>query len=396
MRGKIKNPSSLSRKKSIYYPYMDPELNRHFSSGFNSSDHNLYLKVLSLVSTFIIIPPSHIIRVKNIYSVFKDLQGLLEREEGITSSISKSHGDRDFKDYYQRKREHYSGLGKDIDSMRYRDATELFGKLPIFFQRDTNKQKSGFEEGISSFFNSDRYEKISSPQSDRAAKVILNSQKPLTRSEILKILNQTTKDTDSKVHGAILEYVMAEYFKQGGRLNYSALPPVINYICKSGKNIPEVDINQLKIYDPELLLGVFARIGIPRTLISRLMDKDLIEVRNTKVFNYFLNQLESIIQEANSLTRDELKEEIAANFVAQRRQLEKFDTLSTIFLKTLELVLDHFIGPASQLLKLTKLLKDPSQYLERYILNRVWAAKQPLAVFERELKRIVDKKPREE
>lgn len=399
---KFVNAQALEEKVSLYYPYMAPEFMR--SHPLRVEDNILYLKTLCLICDVVVVPPSHILHFQNVASIFNPLYELLEaggeNQYGITSSISTK--DRGFKDFVKRKKSYYSGIGKDLGQEHYEEAKEVLNKFSAGIYRNVERQKKGFRQGLLSFFSSPIYDpEIASQKSEDVAKAIASQPELKSRSALINYLN-TTSDLKPDFYQTFLDCIRIEYLRQGGSGNCSILPPIGDCLTQSKMKeyLLNSELEQLHIYDPELILGVLARLGIPRKIIYRLPAQEIIELRSTNAFKHFVSSYRRLVKTANQVESKNLKDQILSHFQKQREQLDKdlkrYESTVNFFLYGLGTCLSISGYPYFGLLGLIPPFRrclgheTLPKVLKRRILDRIYAAQKPMATYEKLLQYTVE------
>ncbi|MBS3792174.1 hypothetical protein KGY77_05970 [Candidatus Bipolaricaulota bacterium] len=399
---KFAEAQALEEKVSLYYPYMAPEFMR--SHPLSVKDHILYLKTLCLICDVIVVPPSHILHFQNVASIFNPLYELLEagsgNQSGIISSISTK--DRGYKDFLKRKRSYYSGIDKDLEQEHYNGAKKVLSKFSTGIYRNVERQKRGFHQGLLSFFSSPIYDSdLASQKSNDVAKAIASQPRLKSRSALINFLN-TTSDLKLDFYQTFLDCVRIEYLKQGGSGNCSILPPIGDCLTQSKMKeyLSKSELEQLQIYDPELILGVLAHLDIPRKIIYRLPAREIIELRSTNTFKHFVSSYRRLVKTANQVGKENLKDQILSHFQRQREQLEKdlkhHEDIVNFFLFGLGTCLSISGYPIFALLNLIPPFrrslghKTLPKVLKRYILDRIYAAQEPMATYEKLLQYTVE------
>ncbi len=277
----------------IYYAGLDneslPFLEGEKQVEITVNDQILFLKALSLVADYIVIPPSFFFYWSSIHRDSKILETVLNlfQADIVLSPIYTSMNMGI--DFLEHKMWHGSTQDRGIITDHKKLLSPFFRKLPVF-HRNVHIQSGGFKQFLSSEFSN-----IQSPPPvrKRVNRLILdpkNKEVQISRAQIYRELGYSLNYEGLKKHQYRKYYYATNrsYYKQGG-ITYEAVISIVGAERYSvlGKELFSEKHGILIAYDPMVILGIFESMGISKALINRLSIEDLIEIRKSSIFAVF-------------------------------------------------------------------------------------------------------------
>lgn len=277
----------------IYYAGLDNE-GLPFSEGekqieFTANDQVLFLKALSLVADYIVIPPSFFFYWSSIHRNSKILETLLHLfQAGIVLSPIYSSMNMGT-DFLEHKMWYGSVQDRNLITYNKKLLGPFFRNLPVF-HRDVLIQSGGFKHFLASEFSN-----LESPPPvrKRINGLILDSKSKevqVSRTQIFRGLNYSLNYEGLKRHQYRKYYYATNrsYYKQGG-ITYEAAISMVGAERYSvlGKELFSEKQGILIAYDPLVILGIFESMGISKSMINRLSVEGLLDIRGSKIFPVF-------------------------------------------------------------------------------------------------------------
>ena len=311
----------LKNKIVLYYAGLDKK-----SMPFGKSERKIlrrkllnftYLKILLLVSDYVVVPPSFYIDTYNIITAnlnkitkyitpFYDSGLLLSPiHEGFVTA----------KDFLEFKRE-----GIYLPKMAYRKLQNFFQNIPVL-HRNVKCQSASFRNCvIISISNSEyihdfiKYKILSKI---RALEGYLGSQ--LSRRAILQYLYELLKNGEiSYMQYKNLYYIINKcYYIQGGKTYFAniSLPSAYKYYT-FGSDLFIDDYGGIIIgYDPLLVLSILRFFGIDIDDVDNMTVEDILMIRKSSdykkfvsTYHEFVNIIQSMISGYNKISENQLRE----------------------------------------------------------------------------------------
>ncbi len=289
----------LDEKILLYYPFFEIERENLFP--FNI-DHEMYLKVFSLLSTSIIIPPSHLIQsftpINILDSSFKEFfnNGIFR-----TSYRKEQNSIRDF---LEKKEEEDFKSGKYWNINNKKIAKRVinllkYSKNPV--RRNVQKQSLTFfkfiEKGLfsDSKLIKDWYDNYTKEYifilKNEINKIKYNKGYAISKIDIENALNVIKKQIPTRLLKEVSKYIDHAYFFAGGLGNKSIIgySPYFQHTYlveflkdrKHGTNL---------FYDPNFFCLVLTALDIISSPIDikKMSFEEIKYLRNLKIFNDFI------------------------------------------------------------------------------------------------------------
>jgi len=317
----------------IYYAGLDHEA-LPFSEGekqikFSSNDQIQFIKALSLVADYIIIPPSFFFYWSSIHKNRKILRSLLDLFQAnivLAPIYTSMNMGTDFLEYKMRQG---SFQDKDIISSHKQLLISFFHDIPVL-HRNVHIQSGGFKELLK-----DEFSNIQSPPSvkKRIHPLIFNTKNKevqVSRSQIHNELDNSIQYDGLNKYQYRKYYYAANrsYYKQGA-ITYDAIISLVGAERYSvlGKDIFSDKRGILIAYDPLVIVGILESIGITRQMINLLSINDLIDIRRSNIFPVFrdayysfaltLQELSLSVNKISKTTIFNIKTDIAKQFISR-------------------------------------------------------------------------------
>jgi hypothetical protein len=332
----------------LYYPYFELEKLGHVTN----IDHKLYIKVFSLISDKILLPPCHLLDagVENLFMLENNFSAYVESEI-ITSSYRK--GQSSLSDFIESKR-----IDKDKWTKNREFASgqvnSFFSRTSNLIVRDTQNQSRLFGSLLNKgFFGSNSNqgicENLSSNEVLYLHKGLENIQEQrgyqISKSDIDKLF--TVAKTQNKIEAENIEklqnFANITYFHCGGKGNNSFIG-YSQYFdsSKTYKDILTDGENGTNLtYDPLFFVNFLIATGAIKSQddISNLTFKEILSIRSTSEFSDFL--------------------EIYRDFARTCSKLEKWDGVETALIKEYgRQNIIHLFKKSGFLKKIIIILKD--------------------------------------
>lgn len=297
----------LNDKIVVYYAGLDDE-SLPFNEGKKlicetANEQISYLKALSLIVDYIVIPPSFYFYWSNFTTSPESFSTLLKLYEA-NIIISPIHSGMNCTSEFL----HYKLSSNDIkDKKLIKNNWSLiepfFKKIPVL-HRNVNRQSKGFKTILSEDFENQIFRV---EVADRIFDLLIDRQQfniAISRNLLeTKFEELYRKDIININEFRKLYYTTNKsYYKQGAR-TYSSNISIIGAERYSilGKDI-FIDKNSILLaYDPLILIGILENFGINKNIISNLSVNDILKVRESNTFKSFKNAYKEFAEELQRL-----------------------------------------------------------------------------------------------
>jgi len=291
----------------VYYAGLDDE-SLPFNEGkkliYETADDQIsYLKALSLVVDYIIIPPSFYFYWSNYINSQKSLSTLLKLYEA-NIIISPIHsGMNCTSEFLQYKLASNDIKDKKLIKNNWSLLQPFFKNIPVL-HRNVNRQSKGFKTILTEDFENQIFRV---EVADRIFDLLIDGQKfniAISRNSLeSKFEEFYRKDIINTNEFRKLYYTTNKsYYKQGAR-TYSSKISIIGAERYSilGKDIFMDENSILLAYDPLILIGILENFGINKNVISQLSVNDILKVRTSNTFKSFKNAYKNFAEELQRL-----------------------------------------------------------------------------------------------
>lgn len=286
----------MRKEVVIYYPYFELEKDRLIQK----TNHELNLKVLSLICDSVLLPPSHLLELSlSSLDFLKAEFKLFFDNQTFTTSVGSNQ--TNLKEFYFEKRLQ-SIDWNEIKERKSCEIIELFSNTDYFRKRDITRQSFVFYEQLKDLILT---------ESEYINNVFTKRKINILETEIDKILNKkgffiSKKDFDNLIdrlkenrrllsfqHKILKDFSNSAYYYAGGLGN--------NSIIGHSSYFQSVQINLLKLnteyspiilYNPSFFCDVLKKIKVIESDedILKLSPTDIHELRQSDAFEKFILQ----------------------------------------------------------------------------------------------------------
>lgn len=317
-------------------------------------EQSIYLKALALIVDKIIIPPSfyfyfiHLIKINSAEKGLNTIKDLYQAGILVSAMYQNMNSTCDF---IEHKRQTGTEEDKFFIKISSIELENLFKEMPLF-HRDTKIQSQGFSEKLVSNIYS---QKDFSYFDEEIIKNIQfhNDINILNREIIFNLLEKNNHKINKSKYRKIYYYTNKAYYKQGA-LTYDAIISLVNAERYSIFQLDLFEQNRNSIligYDPTVIIEILSLFNINEVMIQEISIKDLLTIRNSKIYNKFKNEYYSFaitLQSLTSISREKLekiRKDIIIKFSQNVNYNNKYDTHEQLVLSGLLGVTGFFVIP---------------------------------------------------
>lgn len=283
----------LEGAKSLYYAELDHE-SLPFREGERlilrtAREQIVYLKALSLVTDYVVVPPSFYffwVHAHRDTDLVRELTQLYQARIVISPIYTSMNMGTDF---LEQKRENGSSLDKTIIDQYSDLLVPFFREMPVI-HRNVLRQSSGFRDFLTQEILCLNGPSKLKTNLDAMIFEPANKEVLVSRAQIGKqlISAQNTQNLSRRQFRQYYYTVNRCYYRQGA-ITYDATISLVGaerYSILGGQmfNNPH---GILLAYDPLVVIGILESLGIRRSLLRKLSIDDLVEVRMSPAFAAF-------------------------------------------------------------------------------------------------------------
>ena len=295
--------------KTIYYANFDED-------SSTSKEHTLWLNVLLLLSEKILIPPTHLLRMR-----FENLNILKNYAVYISNGAIHTNLYEEFESVtqYLKYKIDETLESKAISNLRLETIADLFSSSNSYQITKACQQSDIFmkiiDDGLRNLnqkrsLQPDEFKLIENAQNNLLER---SSRGYIYRSEIETEIHNLHLNEKIKRHSLeeVLKVIDEAYYIAGAYHNNA----IITYSKQRNNNfyIPKTYANKTVnalYYDPNVFLTVMQSLGIISSFndFNRIEQSELNDLRNTKVFSDFILKYKSFCESINSYNLSDLEE----------------------------------------------------------------------------------------
>jgi len=319
--------------KSLYYAGLDHE-SLPFREGERlvrrtAKEQILYLKALSLVSHYVVVPPSFYFYWAHTHQssrIMSELCDLYQAKIIISPIYTTMNMGTDF---LEQKREYGSPLDKRIIQENRNLLVPFYRDMPVM-HRNVRRQSGGFRNLLSHDLPALKGPAALRRELDQLIFSSSDKEVLVSREQVTRFLTKFLRRKEINTRQFRQYYYTTNrcYYRQGA-LTYDS---PISLVGAERYSIlgPQIfnDLHGILLaYDPLVVIGMLESLGIRRNLLSRLTVQDLVEIRSNPIFGTFceayrefavtLQELDLCSRRVSQNFLSELKGNIRARMLAQ-------------------------------------------------------------------------------
>lgn len=338
----------LNGKVVIYYAGLDDE-SLPFSEGKKliletADDQITYLKALSLVTDYIVVPPSFYFYWSKYIQSKMSLNTLLKLYEA-NIVISPIHlGMNCGSEFLQHKLASKNIKDKKLIKSNWLLIHPFFRRIPVL-HRNVGRQSKGFKTILLEELDN---QILSAEVTDRINDLLAENQKyniSISRNSLETKFEHLFKNKTIDIYEFRKLYYATNksYYKQGAKTYCSSISILgAERYSILGKDMFIDDNSILLAYDPFVLIGILECFGINKKIISQLTVEEIVKIRDSPVFDLFkiayksfaeeLQRLEIITKRVSKVKLNKLKSEIFTKFMKKYlREMRFFENKKDIW-----------------------------------------------------------------
>jgi hypothetical protein len=274
---------------------------------------SIYLKALALISDKIIVPPSfyfyftYLIKKNSNEKGLDTIKDLYQAGILISAMYENMNNSCDF---IEHKLHAGTSNDKALIKNSYSELKNLFKEIPLI-RRNTKIQSQGFSEKLILDISKQKKFVFYDEELIKSIK-FHNDNNILERETIFEILNQTNNKINKTKYRKIYYSTNKAYYKQGS-VTYNAIISLLNAERYSIFQLESFSQNKNSIligYDPTVILEILSLFNINETMIEALNIKDLVSIRNSKIYTKFKQEYYDFainLQNLTSVSKEKLE-----------------------------------------------------------------------------------------